>query len=467
MSRDSFTLSDAEEVLLRTGMLKSGDRIVVGVSGGCDSSALLDVLVRLSEKWKFTLLCAHVNHNLRGAESKRDEDFVRAKCESYGVPFRLLSTNVAFYAAEHRLSTEEAGREVRYGFFESCAEEMGGGAKIATAHTLSDSAETVFFNLARGTSLQGLCGILAIRGRIVRPLIEFSREQIEGYCRENGIAFVTDSTNLTDDYARNKLRHGAVPVLEELNPAFSEAFLRTQRSLSEIWDYLKGETENLLRKAATETGFDTKILAKAPPALRKSAAAELLRRFGFEVSAERVEKLAKRFDDTDFKLEWKKNSYLVQKNGFLTYQEKREEAPLIPEREFSAGSFVLSPEKTAKIVLLSPKEWENSYKVHGFSLKNCFDYGKIKGKAVIRSRRAGDFADCHGGTKTLKKLFNEAKIPPEERNAVLVVSDDEGIVWVEGIGSAKRCRLSAETTLTAVITTVDDRQKTVAEDAAK
>ena len=466
MSRDSFTLSDAEEVLSRTGMLKPGDQIVVAVSGGCDSSALLDVLVKLSEKWDFCLLCAHVNHNLRGSESKRDEDFVRAKCESYGVPFRLLSTDIVSYAFEHRLSTEEAGREVRYGFFESCAEEMG-GAKIATAHTLSDSAETALFHLARGTSLAGLCGIPPVRGKIVRPLIEFSRKQTEGYCLENGVAFVTDSTNLTDDYARNRIRHNAVPVLEELNPAFSEAFLRTERSLSEIWDYLKDETESLLRKAMTETGFDTKILEEAPPALQKSAAAALLRRFCFEVSTERVEELAKRFGKSDFKLEWKKNSYLIQKNGFLTCREKKTKALPIPERAFSAGKIALSPEKTAEITLLSPKEWENSYKVHGFSLKNCFDYDKIIGKAVLRSRRAGDLADCHGGTKTLKKLFNEAKIPPEERNSVLVVSDDEGIVWVEGIGSAMRCRLSAETTLTAVIKTVDDKQKTVAEDAAK
>ena len=143
----------------RLGLINDGDKIVVAVSGGCDSSALLHILMKLREPMKLELLCAHINHNLRGEESDRDENFVRETCKKYGIPCRVLSVDVGEYAEEHRLSTEEAGRELRYDFFEHCCEELGEGALIATAHTLSDSAETFLFNIARGTSIDGICGI--------------------------------------------------------------------------------------------------------------------------------------------------------------------------------------------------------------------------------------------------------------------------------------------------------------------
>ncbi|MBQ6802293.1 MAG: tRNA lysidine(34) synthetase TilS, partial [Oscillospiraceae bacterium] len=159
MSTAPLETEAVKKVIRRFGMFEKGGKIVAAVSGGCDSSVLLHILWRLSTEMDLEIICAHINHNLRGAESDRDEAFVRSLCEKYGIECRVLSANVAEYAEKHRLSTEEAGRKLRYEFFEHCAEELGENAKIATAHSLSDCAETYIFNSARGAALSGICGI--------------------------------------------------------------------------------------------------------------------------------------------------------------------------------------------------------------------------------------------------------------------------------------------------------------------
>ncbi len=451
MSTAPLSLEAVKKVVEHHKMLENCAGIVAAVSGGCDSSVLLHVLWKLSTEMGFKIICAHINHNLRGSESDRDEAFVRSLCEKYGIECRVLSANVAEYAEKHRLSTEEAGRKLRYEFFEHCVAELGENAKIATAHSLSDSAETYIFNSARGASLSGICGIPPVRGKIIRPLIEFSREQIEAYANEHGVDYVTDSTNLTDEYTRNKIRHGVIPVMKEINPGFEKAFLRLLKNLSESRDFLDFEAEKLLLKSKTEKGFDGKVLKEAHPALKNRAAAMILEKFGFAFDFERTLRLAERFGAEDFKEELSKNEYLVQKNGVVFKEVKAEKSPEIVKTDFSPGKFEISPEKTAEVSLVSYDEFKNSYKVNNFVLKDTFDFDKIQGKAVFRSKKEGDKADIHGGTKTLKKLFIEEKIPAEERNSVAVVADDEGVLWVEGLGAARRARLSEKTVSVAAI----------------
>lgn len=451
MSTAPLDLEAVKKVLEHHSMLKNCGGIVAAVSGGCDSSVLLHILWRLSTEMDFKILCAHVNHNLRGSESDRDEKFVRSLCEKYGIECRVLSADVAAFANEHRLSTEEAGRKLRYEFFEHCASELGENAKIATAHSLSDCAETYIFNSARGAALSGICGIPPVRGKIIRPLIEFSREQIEAYANEHGVDFVTDSTNLTDEYTRNKIRHGVIPVMKEINPSFEKAFLRLSKNLSETRDFVDSEAEKLLSAAKTESGFDTSVLKNSHPALKNRAAAMILKKFGFGFDFERTLRLSERFGGEDFKEELSKNEYLVQKSGIIKKETKPEKSPEIEEKPFAEGKIRISPEKTAEIAVLSSEEFKNSYKINNYVLKDTFDSDKIEGTAVIRSRRKGDKAHIHGGTKTLKKLFIEEKIPAEKRNSVAVVSDEEGVLWVEGLGAAKRARLSEKTVKVAAV----------------
>ena len=455
MSTAPLDLEAVRKVIEHHGMLENCGGIVAAVSGGCDSSVLLHVLWKLSTEMGFKIICAHINHNLRGSESDRDEAFVRSLCEKYGIECRVLSADVAKFANEHRLSTEEAGRKLRYEFFENCASELGENAKIATAHSLSDCAETYIFNSARGAALSGICGIPPVRGKIIRPLIEFSREQIEAYANEHGVDYVTDSTNLTDEYTRNKIRHGVIPVMKEINPGFDKAFLRLSKNLSETRDFIDSESFALLEKAKTVKGFDGAVLKNSHPALKNRAAAMILENFGFAFDFERTLRRAERFGTEDFKEELSKNEYLVQKGGIVFKETKAEKSPEIEKRDFAAGKIELSSEKTAEIQVLPYDEFKNSYKLNNFVLKDTFDYDTIKGKAVIRSRKEGDKADIHGGTKTLKKLFIEEKIPAEKRNSVTVVADDEGVLWVEGLGAAKRARLSEKTVKVAAIKTAE------------
>lgn len=451
MSTVPLDLEEVKRVIEHHSMLKDCSGVVAAVSGGCDSSVLLHILWRLSTEMNFKILCAHINHNLRGGESDRDEAFVRSLCEKYGIECRVLSANVAEYAERNHLSTEEAGRKLRYEFFEHCADELSENARIATAHSLSDCAETFVFNSARGASLSGICGIPPVRGRIIRPLIEFSREQIEAYAGEHGVEFVTDSTNLTDEYTRNKIRHGVIPVMKEINPGFEKAFLRLMKNLGETRNFIDSEAKRLLDEARTEGGFDGRILEKAHPAIKNRAAAEILDFFGFRFDNERTLRLSERFGEKDFKEELSEGGYLVQKNGIIKRETKPDETKKIPEFPFSEGEILLIPGKKAEIRILSEEELKNSYKFNNIVLKDTFDFDKIQGSAVIRSRKTGDKADIHGGTKSLKKLFIEEKIPSEKRNSVAVVSDEEGVVWIEGLGAARRARLSEKTVRAAEI----------------
>lgn len=233
-------------------MLSPDSAVVAGVSGGADSMALLHVLQSWRKDWpELKVTAAHVNHCLRGAEADRDEEHVRRYCQREGIPLEVLKIDVREEAAKRKLGLEACGRAVRYEFFRRLAGENG---VIATAHTLSDLAETVLLHLTRGTGLKGLCGIPPVRENIVRPLIDCSRREIEDYCREHKIPYVTDSTNLEARYSRNKVRLQVLPALKEINPAFEEAVGRMAQSLREDDGCLCEEARELLGRAALEKG---------------------------------------------------------------------------------------------------------------------------------------------------------------------------------------------------------------------
>ena len=209
--------------LRQYSLFTQGDRIAVGVSGGADSVALLRFLAQVSGQFGWRLTVCHVHHGLRGTEADRDEQFVRELAGQLGLPYAVRHIDAAALALENHLSVEEAGRDARYAFF---AETAGEGGRIATAHTLDDTIETVLMNLIRGTGLHGLCGIPRIRGNIVRPLLDVTRAEVEEYLALLGQPYCTDSTNLSDDYTRNRVRHDILPRLRELNPNFTGAMAR-------------------------------------------------------------------------------------------------------------------------------------------------------------------------------------------------------------------------------------------------
>ncbi len=273
------------DAIRRYGMLSDGETVIVGLSGGADSTALLHILLSLKEELGISLKACHINHNLRGEESDGDENFVRALCERLEVPLTVFGIDVKGSSSKHE-SLEETARKLRYREFERlCREE---GARLATAHTASDNAETVLINMVRGTGTKGLSGIPPVRDYIIRPLIRCTREEIEEYCIKNGISFVTDSSNLTDDYTRNKIRHKVIPLLKEFNPSLIEGISRMTAIVGEDMSFLEEYSSVKAEECLNEGKLDSRKLLALPKAVRCRIIASALKEKDVEPSTLRI-----------------------------------------------------------------------------------------------------------------------------------------------------------------------------------
>ena len=460
MSEDIGAIeSKIAEAVGRWAMLPPGCTVVAGLSGGADSVALVHYLRAASEARHIRLIAAHVNHGLRGEEADRDEAFVRSFCGGRGVELHVLHADVAAEAREKSLGIEECGRRVRYSFFRSLC---GRGGRIATAHTLSDSAETVLMNLAKGSGAKGLCGIPPVRGNIVRPFIGITRAEVERYCSFYGLDFMTDSTNLTDGYGRNKLRLRAVPVLREINPEFERAVERTTKILRCDEEYFAGEAERLLCEAKGSGGYRLGVLQKAPRAvlLRAiGAAAERAGRarlnYGQICAAERVIREGRGAASVA-------GGVLFRAVGGVLRAGKPETAASSWSVPFSLeGTDLPDGRKLELRPVCAPPERKNPRKINNLLFNNLINYDTImKTGGVVRSRRPGDAyrPAGRGVTKSLKKLFNEAKILPEERNGRAVLECGGKIVWTEDFGVSQEACASASSHAAAEIIVKECRQ---------
>ncbi len=418
------------------GMLDRGDTVIVGISGGADSCALLDVLCELQADYGLHLLAAHVNHGIRGAQAQRDEDFVKAFCEARGVPLKTLHCDVPRLSKERGVGLEACGRQVRYDFFESIAPD----AKIATAHTSSDACETLLLHLTRGAGLRGMCGIPYVRGRIIRPLLDCTRAEIEAYCAGRGITYMTDETNEDPAYARNRIRRQVIPSLRQINPSLEEAAARLAAAAQTDEAYFSSQVSEILAKAAAEDGYIVQELASLHPALQTRAVAAILERETGQ-APERTHVLAVCGILEGGRTQVLGGTAAECRNGLLTFGEPERTPPW--QRDFSAELPIITPKKTVRAVRIHKKAQETIQFVH----KNVLDSDRTVGTLAFRSRMPGDKIRIagRGGTKTLKKLLTEAKI--QDKNAVVVLADAEGPVWVEGFGCAERCKIE-ETTKT-------------------
>ena len=287
MSRSDF-LEKATASVERYHMLNRGDTVVVGLSGGADSTALLYLLNDLKIEYDLTLIAAHVNHGIRGAEADRDERFCKELCRKLGIQIYAFHVDIPSLAKERGVSEEVAGRDARYEFFTGLVGEHG---KIATAHNAQDSVETLILNLCRGTGLRGLTGIPPVRTvvhpvgchgdelvdtLVIRPLIECTREDIEEYLSSKGQDFVTDSTNLEDDYTRNRVRHNIIPELLKVN---ENAIGNITRCLDTIRDdsaFIECAADELLLSARRGDVYDVKVLQVADKAILSRAISTLI-----------------------------------------------------------------------------------------------------------------------------------------------------------------------------------------------
>lgn len=407
----------------RYAMLQGARSVVVGLSGGADSVCLLHILMRLRDEYKFELSAVHVNHNLRGDEAKRDEDFAKSLCEKYGVPLKCVNVDVSALASQKGLGLEECGRLVRYEAFDSVSAD-----KIALAHSLSDSIETALFNLSRGTALSGACGIQATRDNIIRPLIECSRSQIEEYCRENSLAYVTDSTNLEDDYTRNFIRHNIVPQFKRLNPNFESGFLRFLNSARDDDVYLDTLAQNALERARVGGGYDRTLLCSLErPLLNRALRILLQSQMKKQVEQRHIE-LFEDIINNQGKIQLTKDLYIVAKNDIILFQSIEPQVDFWQVEPIN-GEFI-SPFKSYTVTFFS----SDNLIIKGDN--NIGDACLLSDSLVLRSRKQGDRITLkkRGVGKSLKKLFNESKIPTERRNKIAVLESGGRLVWVEGFG---------------------------------
>ena len=368
------------EPVLDRSLLPAGCTVLCAVSGGADSVCLLDLVRRLGD---VTVLCAHFDHGIRGAESARDAAFVEALCMEWGIPFFPGRGDVPAYAAANGLSIETAAREMRYAFLERTAKEQGADV-IATAHNLNDNAETILFRMARGTGLRGLTGIPARRGRIVRPLLQTPRRDIEEYLAARGIPHVEDSTNAETDAARNRIRLDVLPRLESIHPGAAAGIARMSETLAEDEAFLASLAEEKLALWG-EAIPGAELCAVPRPVARRA----LARWLGGELSRERFDALL-RFaaGDGDGVLELP-GRRVRRELGQLRLGEW--DAPPLEER-------VLLPGET----LLYPGRWRISCEscAAGSEIQTsfntfCFSCANICGKLSVASRAAGDTILLH------------------------------------------------------------------------
>ncbi len=402
--------------------------VTVALSGGADSMALLFSLMSLKESLGITVKAAHFNHMIRGAEAYRDEQFVKEQCDNAGIELAVGRADVPLYAKENGISTELAARKLRYEFFSKINEGV-----VATAHTASDNLETVIFNLSRGTGPDGLCGIPPKRDIFIRPLIFCTRQNIEEYCSENGIPYVTDSTNLSDDYTRNKIRHNIIPVLKEINPSVEKAVQRTASLLKEDSEYISSKVEKYLTENTADNRLRVGSLGELSPAVAKRVVKCFIEKVFPQCDTELVHiEAVLKIIHKGGQIHLPSLCTAVVENGYLTI--------------FHNGEIEQKPKEFIVDITEDDVSFiEENKKINNLLLNNSLDCDKIIGKSVLRTKQSGDKIRLkkRGCTKTVNRIFSENKIPLRDREIIPVIADDKGVIWIHGIGVAERCAVGS------------------------
>lgn len=401
-------LNELRSQLRRYDMLQPGDTVVCAVSGGADSMALLWAMYLLKDKLQIQLEAAHFNHGLRGAESDRDEQFVREFCQRYDIPLHVGSTQVR--PGEKGL--EAAAREARYAYFDTLP------GKLATAHTADDNAETVLLHLVRGTGLKGLGGIAPVMGRRIRPMLTVTRQQVLELLAEYHVSYVTDSSNETDTFLRNRLRRHVMPLLRQENPRLAE-------NLSQMAMRLRLDEEALCAQVDCPLPDITELKA-LHPALRSRMLERFLKDNGVrEPEADHIT-LAERLvfsANPSAKADFPGGvtvSRCYEKLVVLT-EDRPQQAVELPRE----GTVEL-PQLGLKVTVMAATDIVNTASV--FTV--C-----PEGQMVLRFRQRGDELRLSGGTKSVKKLMIDRKIPAAQRQNLPVIADSRGILAVYSIGT--------------------------------
>ncbi|GAB4113070.1 MAG: tRNA lysidine(34) synthetase TilS [Candidatus Caldatribacteriota bacterium] len=464
-----------EEKIINTiqkyNMLTYKDRIVIGVSGGPDSLTLLNVLLSWQKKYNLSLYIAHFNHKLRGQESDQEADFVQKLAEKLNLPFIMGESNLNKLVKEKKISLEEAAREARYSFYFKVVEKFK-AQKIALGHNADDQVETILMRFLRGSGLEGLNAIPPVRGKIIRPLIECSREEIEKYCLENNIDYRIDSSNKKPIYFRNKIRLELLPLLiTQYNQNLKNNLLNFQVIISEILQYLQQKTEEIFMemvevKEGKEAVIGLKRMNSLPPVFKRRIIRKMIEQVKGDLNSidfvhiDNILQLTDNFSGEkeiclpDNLRAKRVYQYLtIFKNSIEKYGSPND-LPSLWEYQLSTPGYTeIKPLKmeievrdleVKKIEDILPKQHQK----FPVEFIEVIDQEKVKLPLKLRNRREGDFFYPLklGGKKKIKELFIDDKIPRSRRRLIPLLIDGEGkIVWVVGIRLDERAKITADT----------------------
>ena len=431
-------------------MLQPGDRVIAALSGGADSVCLLGLLKEIAGDTGLSLRAVHVHHGLRGQEADRDAAFAQALCGKLSVPCHIIKVDVRGFAEAQGMSEEEAGRRLRYEALEQEAdawEAEAGPVRIATAHHRGDQAETILHNLFRGSGLKGLAGMPWVRGRIIRPLLEADREDILAWLRENGLAWVEDSTNSSGEYTRNRIRRDILPAIErEVNPGAAANLLRLGTLAGMADRFLEKQGESWVRTYGRRREDGSLYLPDAAFSQKKEDE-KIVRMYGL------LEILKEEAGGS-------RDLGLVHVEQILGLLEKQVGRRIFLPRGVTAGREYEgisicktggNPRAMAENTVLPAVEIQCfPYKKGEEIPKNVytkwFDCDKIKDTPVVRTRRQGDYMILEDGSKkSIRRFMIDAKIPGEEREQIPLLADGSHVMWVIGSRISGYYKISSDT----------------------
>ncbi len=419
------------------------DVIIVGLSGGADSVALTYFLYEISYKFNLKIIGCHINHGIRGSEADEDQQFVRTYCKKLKIELLEKKVNLLQLALNCKKSLEEIGRDIRYQFFDECSKKYN--AKIATAHNMNDNAETIILNLIRGSGLKGMCGIPNVRQNIIRPFINFTRQDIEKYCHSRSLNFVVDSTNELTDYNRNLIRHKIIPVILKINPNFASTINRNCDIILEDEIYLSKLTDRALKTIYNGAEYLIDKFNQYPVNIRRRMIKSILEMNNLSYSYKKIKLILDFIDNQSVsKLMLSQNRYIYKQENYFIIKNLSIDninQPLNIKLSDSACKVYI------KYNIIKYKDIKEKIVKDKSILKKCIDYDKIVGEPVLRNKQSGDIIKLayRKVSKSLKKLFNEAKIPIEERKKILVISDDLGVIWIDRFGADERVNVNKQT----------------------
>ena len=419
----------------RLAGVSQNETVLLGLSGGADSRALLHLLSEQARRDGFAVVTAHVNHGIRGDEACRDEAFCRDLAASYGWEFLSLQVDVPALARENGRSLELEAREARYAFFRQIMAERNIRI-LVTAHHADDNLETVLFRICRGTGLHGLVGISAARefsnGTLVRPLLPFSKREILRFCREEGLEFVTDSTNGCADCSRNQIRLEVIPPLENRFPSVQNNVYRMTRGLADDRDFLDREATAFFEAHFRKGGISAACLQKAHPAIRRRVIGKMFPKTAEFVHLEAVEALLeKNVSGTSVSLPGDLCACL--QSGFLLALPDLRRSADYQEFPLVEGDVILCDGRLEISVREKGASVQNE---NGYESRCTLKRELLEKQLCFRRRRDGDVMLRHGVNRQIRRLYREAGVPTAVRDALPLLCAGDTVLWTPFVGWA-------------------------------